>query len=66
MGYYTTGHGHFYASAQPKDLWKYDKKSTPDWNNTHLGECTKCSKMHECGGLFESNNKMDSQHINAF
>ena len=50
----------------PKDLWKYNKKSISDWKNVYLEECSKCSRIHDCGGLFDSNKKMHSQFIKAF
>ncbi len=49
------------------DIMRAYRKSISDWKNEYVDECQKCSKMHECGGLFLSAKQYKhSQHIRAF
>jgi len=50
----------------PENLWKFARKSISDWKNDYLPECTSCSKLNECGGLFVWNLKKHSEHIKPF
>lgn len=50
----------------PEPLWKYARKSISDWKNSFLPECTRCTRLEECGGLFTWNLKKPSQHIQPF
>jgi His-Xaa-Ser system radical SAM maturase HxsC len=46
-------------------LWKFARKSISDWKNIFLPECAKCGKLDQCGGLFQSGERMHSAHIHA-
>jgi hypothetical protein len=46
-------------------LWKFTRKSISDWKNIYLPECQSCSKLSECGGLFQSAERMHSAHIRS-
>ncbi len=50
----------------PKNLWEYSRKSISDWKNSYLPECSKCTKLEQCGGLFTWNLKKHSDKIKAF
>jgi His-Xaa-Ser system radical SAM maturase HxsC len=50
----------------PENLWEYSRKSISDWKNSYLPECSKCSKLEQCGGLFTWNLKKHSNKIKAF
>ena len=47
-------------------LWKFARKSISDWKNIYLQECQECEVLEQCGGLFQSAEKMHSPHIRAF
>lgn len=47
-------------------LWKYARKSISDWKNVYLPACQECNALEQCGGLFQSAEKMHSAHIRAF
>lgn len=47
-------------------LWKFARKSISDWKNIYLQECQECKVLEQCGGLFQSAEKMHSPHIRAF
>jgi His-Xaa-Ser system radical SAM maturase HxsC len=47
-------------------LWKFARKSISDWKNIYLAECERCSRREDCGGLFQSAEKLHSPHIRAF
>jgi His-Xaa-Ser system radical SAM maturase HxsC len=49
-----------------RSLWPYARKSISDWKNLYLPECRDCSKLRECGGLFQWAVKKHSNHIQAF
>ncbi len=49
-----------------RSLWKFARKSISDWKTIYLPECQACSKLEECGGLFQSAEKMHSPHIRPF
>jgi His-Xaa-Ser system radical SAM maturase HxsC len=46
-------------------LWKFARKSISDWKNMFLPECERCSVVDECGGLFQSAERLHSAHIRA-
>jgi len=49
------------------DILRAYRKSISDWKNEYLDDCTNCSKMNECGGLFLSAKQYKhSQYIKAF
>ena len=48
----------------PENLWKFARKSISDWKQTFLDECNKCSKIDDCGGVFETSKKY-SKNIKA-
>lgn len=48
-----------------ESLWGYSRKSISDWKNDYLDECSKCSKLNDCGGIFTTS-KFQSQNIKAF
>ena len=50
----------------PENLWKFARKSISDWKNEYLPECSRCSKIIDCGGLFRWNLKKHSEHIRPF
>lgn len=50
----------------PKSLWKHNRKSISDWKNIYLDECSKCTKIDDCGGLFASNLNLYSKYLKAF
>jgi His-Xaa-Ser system radical SAM maturase HxsC len=50
----------------PERLWKYARKSISDWKNDYLPECSICTKIDECGGLFTWNLKKHSEYIVPF
>ena len=47
-------------------LWKFARKSISDWKNVYLPECHECQVLEQCGGLFQSAEKMHSPYIRAF
>lgn len=50
----------------PERVWKYSRKSISDWKNDYLPECSTCTKVNECGGLFTWNLKKHSEYIKPF
>lgn len=50
----------------PQHLWQFARKSISDWKNDYLPECTTCTKLNDCGGLFVWNLKKHSEHIIPF
>lgn len=50
----------------PERVWQYARKSISDWKNDYLPECSTCSKLNDCGGLFTWNLKKHSDHIRPF
>ena len=44
-------------------LWKFARKSISDWKNIYLQECQECNALEQCGGLFQSAEKMRSPQI---
>lgn len=48
----------------PKEIRKYACNSISDWKDTYLVECCECKLKEQCGGLFASNQKHHSIHIN--
>jgi His-Xaa-Ser system radical SAM maturase HxsC len=46
-------------------LWKFARKSISDWKNIFLPECERCGALENCGGLFQSAERMHSSHIHA-
>lgn len=49
--------------VMPEKLWEYNKKSISDWKTIYLDECSNCSLIDMCGGLFASSENMHSKHI---
>ncbi len=47
-------------------LWKFARKSISDWKNIYLKECRECDILEQCGGLFQSAEKMHSSNIRPF
>lgn len=46
-------------------LWPFARKSISDWKNIYFDECSKCSVLEQCGGLFASAAKKHSKFITA-
>jgi His-Xaa-Ser system radical SAM maturase HxsC len=46
-------------------LWKFARKSISDWKNIFLPECQCCGVFGQCGGLFQSAERMRSANIHA-
>lgn len=46
-------------------LWKYSRKSISDWKNIFFSECQSCAVLEQCGGLFQSAERLHSAHIKA-
>ena len=49
-----------------KASWPYAKKSISDWKNAFLPQCTECSMLSNCGGIFQWAAKKHSAHIAPF
>lgn len=50
----------------PQHTWQYARKSISDWKNDYLPQCSSCTKLNDCGGLFTWNLKKHSDHIKPF
>jgi His-Xaa-Ser system radical SAM maturase HxsC len=50
----------------PERVWKHARKSISDWKNDYLPECSTCTKLNDCGGLFTWNLKKHSEYIRPF
>lgn len=48
----------------PHEIRKFAVNSISDWKDTYLPECEECKLRQQCGGLFASNQKHHSAHIN--
>lgn len=48
----------------PPDIRAFAVNAISDWKDTYLPECERCSLRQQCGGLFASNQKHHSIHIN--
>lgn len=48
----------------PYEIREYAVNSISDWKDTYLPECNGCKLRNRCGGLFASNQKHHSAHIN--
>lgn len=48
-----------------KGLWNFARKSISDWKNIYLDECTQCTVVDRCGGLFKSGELRHSRNIRA-
>ena len=46
-------------------LWKYARKSISDWKNVFFSACQTCGVLEQCGGLFQSAERLHSPHIKA-
>ena len=46
-------------------LWKFARKSISDWKNVFFTECQTCGVLDQCGGLFQSAERLHSPHIKA-
>jgi His-Xaa-Ser system radical SAM maturase HxsC len=49
----------------PPSLWSFARKSISDFKNEYLDICSKCTVKNHCAGLFLSQLKRHSQHIQA-
>jgi His-Xaa-Ser system radical SAM maturase HxsC len=47
-------------------LWKFSRNSISDWKNVYLPACDSCARKEQCGGLFQSAEKMHSTQIRPF
>lgn len=41
-------------------LWKFARKSISDWKQKYLEECSNCSLLDSCGGVFDTSKKHSS------
>jgi His-Xaa-Ser system radical SAM maturase HxsC len=48
----------------PHEIREFAVNAISDWKDTYLPECEGCKLREKCGGLFESNQKHHSIHIN--
>jgi hypothetical protein len=48
----------------PESVRPYAVNSISDWKDIFLPECDECKLRQQCGGLFASNQKHHSKHIN--
>ena len=48
----------------PSEIREFAVNSISDWKDTYLHECAECKLRSQCGGLFASNQKHHSVHIN--
>lgn len=48
-----------------QQLWPFARKSISDWKNIYLEECTKCTVLDNCGGLFKSAESIHSKYIHS-
>lgn len=48
----------------PKEIREFACNSISDWKDSYLPECLNCKLKEQCGGLFESNQRHHSIHIN--
>ncbi|MCR5573880.1 MAG: His-Xaa-Ser system radical SAM maturase HxsC [Bacteroidaceae bacterium] len=48
----------------PHEIREFAVSSISDWKDTYLPECESCKLRQQCGGLFASNQKHHSAHIN--
>lgn len=46
-----------------KNIWHLARASISDWKTGYLDECKHCSRLHQCGGLFETGMSKISEHI---
>lgn len=44
-----------------ESLWKFSRNSISDWKQEYLDECTRCSKIKECGGLFATSKRLSTE-----
>ena len=47
------------------NLWPYAKRSISDWKNIFLPQCRHCGVLEQCGGLFQSGERIHSIHIHS-
>ncbi|MFD2968846.1 His-Xaa-Ser system radical SAM maturase HxsC [Sphingobacterium bambusae] len=40
-----------------QSLWPFAQKSISDWKQNYLAECSSCSKLDSCGGVFETSKR---------
>ena len=50
----------------PSELREFAIASISDWKDEYLPECDGCKLRERCGGLFASNQKHHSSHINPY
>ena len=48
----------------PHEIREFAVNAISDWKDTYLPECEGCKLRQQCGGLFASNQKHHSAHIN--
>ena len=48
----------------PREIREFAVNAISDWKDTYLPECEGCKLRQQCGGLFASNQKHHSVHIN--
>ena len=48
----------------PHEIREFAVNAISDWKDTYLPECSGCNLRQQCGGLFVSNQKHHSKHIN--
>ena len=48
----------------PHEIREFAVNAISDWKDTFLPECEECKLRQQCGGLFASNQKHHSAHIN--
>ena len=48
----------------PREIREFAVNAISDWKETYLPECSGCNLRQQCGGLFASNQKHHSKHIN--
>jgi His-Xaa-Ser system radical SAM maturase HxsC len=46
-----------------ESLWRFSRKAISDFKNLYLDECSSCSVLDRCGGLFKSSERIHSAHI---
>ena len=50
----------------PHEIREFAVNAISDWKDTYLPECEGCKLRAQCGGLFASNQKHHSAHINPY
>lgn len=42
-------------------LWKFSRNSISDWKRDYLNECTNCSMLDKCGGVFGTSKRLSAR-----